>query len=197
MKIYGYVRVSTTEQKLDVQIEEIEKYCKYRGHEILRIFQDKSTGKNEDRNGFIELTKILRKNPEQAEGIIVYKLDRVGRSLKNLINFIEFLESENIQFLSISDNIDTSSPAGKLFFQMTGAFAEYEVALINERISIGKQHAKEKGVKFGRPNVKVNMSDVDRLIAAGVPKTLIAKQKGIALKTLYNRINESKLAKIN
>ena len=191
MRIYGYVRVSTTEQKLEVQIEEIEKYCKYRGHEIIKIFEDKSTGKNEDRKGFQDLVKMLDTNPEDVEGVIVFKLDRVGRSLKNVLNFIEFLKIKNTQFLSISDNIDTSSPAGRLFFHMTAAFAEYEVALINERIAIGKQHAREKGVKFGRKQKKINMNEVRKLLAQGIPLSRVARMNGVSRHTIYNRLKET------
>lgn len=192
MKVYGYVRVSTQEQKLEVQISEIEKYCNYRNHEIIKIFEDKSTGKNEDREGFKDLVKFLEGNHDEIDGVVVYKLDRVGRNLKNLINFIEYLSTNNIQFLSISDNIDTSTSAGKLFFHMVAAFAEYEVALINERIELGKQKAREKNVKFGRPKKRVLSNEIQKLKAEGIPIATIARIKRVSRATIYNALNEGR-----
>lgn len=192
MKVYGYVRVSTQEQKLEVQISEIEKYCNYRNHEIIKIFEDKSTGKNEDREGFKDLVKFLEGNHDEIDGVVVYKLDRVGRNLKNLINFIEYLSTNNIQFLSISDNIDTSTSAGKLFFHMVAAFAEYEVALINERIELGRQKAREKNVKFGRPKKRVLSNEIQKLKAEGIPIATIARIKRVSRATIYNALNEGR-----
>ena len=190
MKAIGYARVSTKDQSLDVQTEQIKRYCDYRNIDLARLYTDKASGANTDRPEFQEMLTDIETNAHGAGVIIVWKLDRIGRSLKNLIEIVDLFKSKELGFVCINANIDTTSNEGRLFFHMMASFAEYERALINERTALGREAALEKGVKFGRPVVEVDVAEVRRKIADGVPKTKVARDMGISRSTLHRRLND-------
>lgn len=192
MDIIGYARVSSLTQDLDLQVSSIKKFADYRGDKIIRMFTDKASGKDLKRDGFQEMINLIDKNTLGIEAIVITKLDRIGRSLSDLIRIVEYLKSKNIQLVSITDNIDTTTSQGILFFQLVGAIAEYERKLINERTAAGLKEARESGVKFGRPKKKINIGDVKKDIALGIPKSVICKKYGIKRTTLYNKLKEEK-----
>jgi len=192
MKAIGYARVSTQDQKLDVQIEQIKRYCEYKSIDLVRLYTDKASGANTDRPEFQEMLIDIESNAHGADVIIVWKLDRIGRSLKNLIEIVDIFKSKELGFVCINANIDTTSNEGRLFFHMMASFAEYERELINERTTLGREAALAKGVKFGRPVVDVDVSEVMRRIADGVPKTKVARDMGISRSTLHRRLNNGK-----
>lgn len=192
IKVYGYARVSTKEQNLDVQIDKIKKYCNVRDFELLDIFTDKATGANTDREGFQTLVKNIDSNMYGAGAVVIPKLDRIGRSVKNLIEIVEFLKSKKIDLISIGDSIDTTRPEGRLFFHMTAAFAEFERDRINERTREGREFALANGVKFGRPEKVLDMERIARRIAAGVTKVRIMEDEGISQCTFYRKWNAYK-----
>jgi|SRR5665647_204575 len=139
MKI-GYARVSTKDQNLDLQIDALTKY------ECDEIFQEKiSSGK--ERPELLKVLKYLR----TGDIFVVWRMDRIGRSLVELLNIINDLNKRNISFVSIMDNIDTTSSMGKFQLSIFGAFSEYEKNLISERTKAGLEAAKKKGVVGGRP----------------------------------------------
>ena len=139
MKI-GYARVSTKDQNLDLQIDALTKY------ECDEIFQEKiSSGK--ERPELLKVLKYLR----TGDIFVVWRMDRIGRSLVELLNIINDLNKRNISFVSIMDNIDTTSSMGKFQLSIFGAFSEYEKNLISERTRAGLEAAKKKGVVGGRP----------------------------------------------
>lgn len=138
----GYARVSTIDQNLDLQLDALDSAgCVY-------IYQDDGvSGKKAKRHGLdLALHKL-----EQGDTLVVWKLDRLGRSLQHLIEIMKELERRGIEFVSLSDAIDTSTPHGKLFFHIVGAFGEYESNLISERTKAGMAAARARGVKLGRP----------------------------------------------
>lgn len=189
MKAIGYARVSTRDQSLDVQVEQIRRYCEYRNTDLVRLYTDKASGANTDRPEFQSLIADIETNVHGAEVIIVWKLDRLGRSLKNLIDITESFRAKDLGLICIDSNIDTTTNEGRLFFHMMGAFADYERVLINERTALGREAALAKGVKFGRPVVGVDIAEVRRRIADGVPKTKVARDMGISRSTLHRRLN--------
>lgn len=191
-KAIGYARVSTRDQSLDVQIEQIQRHCEYRNIDMVRLYTDKASGANTDRPEFQSLINDIETNVHGADLIIVWKLDRIGRSLKNLIEIVDLFKSKELGFICINANIDTTSNEGRLFFHMMASFAEYERALINERTALGRVAALEKGVKFGRPIIDVDINDARRRIADGVPKTKVAGDMGISRSTLHRRLNNGK-----
>jgi DNA invertase Pin-like site-specific DNA recombinase len=140
MKI-GYARVSTGEQSLDLQVDSLNKAgCK-------RIFTDELTGSTKDRPGVKEALKYLR----EKDTLVVWKLDRLGRSLTDLVRQVNQLKKKGIEFESLHENIDTSSPAGKFQFHIFSALAEFERDIILERTMAGLRSARARGRKGGRP----------------------------------------------
>lgn len=192
MRVIGYARVSTEDQDLTIQIQELKKFCEYRNFELIKIYTDKSTGANIERQGFIDMMKTIDTNTQGIDGVIVYKIDRMGRSLKNLLDIIDTFGKNHIQFISITDNFDTTTNQGILFFQVIGAIAEYERKLIKERTTMGIIQALKDGVRFGRPKKKVDMVAIKADLAAGIPKTKICTKYGIGKTYLYNKLGESK-----
>lgn len=137
----GYARVSTSSQNPENQIDQL----KNSGCE--KIFSEKRSGKNEsDREQFNIMMDFVR------EGDVLYitKLDRLARSVIDLHNIVKFLEKKDVNLKVLHQNIDTTSPAGRLLFTMLGAIAEFERDLINERVREGIEAAKKKGIHFGR-----------------------------------------------
>lgn len=131
MKAAIYVRVSTEEQELEHQLSQIYRYCEAQGHEIYKEYRDIISGTKDSRPAFNELLEDMRKNKFSL--VIVTKLDRMGRSLQHLLSLFEEMNKRGVAFIATTQNIDTSSSAGKLQMQIMGAFAEFERNLISER----------------------------------------------------------------
>ncbi len=138
--LVGYARVSTDDQTLDPQKDALLKTgCE-------KIFTDIASGAKTDRAGLSEALDFLR----DGDTLVVWKLDRLGRSLKHLIETVNLLEEKKAGFKSLTENMDTTSPGGKLFFHVFGALAEFERALIRERTKAGLEAARARGRKGGR-----------------------------------------------
>jgi DNA invertase Pin-like site-specific DNA recombinase len=117
--------------------------------------------------------------------IVVWKTDRFGRSLKHLINALAEFESQGIAFVSLRDNLDLSTPVGRLMFQIIGAMAEFERSLIRERVCAGLRNARHKGKRLGRPRVAVDADRIAALRASGASWRAISKQLGVGIGTAY------------
>lgn len=191
MNVVGYCRVSTKDQDLTIQEEAIKRLCEYRKFNLLNIYMDKASGKNVEREYFQKMLSALKNNTGGIEGVVIYKLDRIGRSIRNLLEIIDFLNKESVQLITVTDNIDTTTAQGRLFFSISAAFAEYERELINERSQAGIKHARDTGVKFGRPLKVVKLSEIRHKLALGVSKSKLCKEYGIGRSTLYKKLNES------
>jgi DNA invertase Pin-like site-specific DNA recombinase len=146
-KIAIYVRVSTDEQDLTSQLESCKKYCEMNNYEIYKIYKDIYTGTSDNRPAFNELLQDMRQY--RFSMVVVTKLDRMGRSLKHLLNLFEEFNSKGVQFVAVTQNIDTSTSSGKLQMQILGAFAEFERNLISERTKEGLK-GKENVGKRGK-----------------------------------------------
>ena len=178
----GYARVSTLDQNPDLQLEKLrEAGCE-------KVIVEKASGARIDRP---ELTRLLRDLLREGDTLVIWKLDRLARSLKQLIQTAEDLKGRGIGFVSLTDAIDTSSPGGMLVFHMLGAIAEFERALIRERTVAGLTEARRKGKTGGRPR---RMADKDALAAKALlaDGTLSSKQVaarfGVSKATLYRYI---------
>ena len=114
--------------------------------------------------------------------LLVWKLDRFARSLKHLVNALAEFEAMGIAFVSLRDNLDLTTPAGRLMFQIIGAMAEFERAMIQERVRAGLRNAKSKGVRLGRPRVFVSESRIDALRGSGASWRAIAKELGLPIR---------------
>ena len=139
----GYARVSTQDQKLDLQIDALKQ------HGVERIFQEKLSGIRAHRTEFEAMKGYLR----EGDTVVVWKLDRIGRSMKDLIATISEFQSRGIAFVSLKENIDTSTATGNLIFNIFASLAEFERDIISERTRAGLASARQRGRMNGRPKI--------------------------------------------
>lgn len=181
--LIGYARVSKTEQHLELQLDALHKAgCE-------QIFTDKITGTKEERKGLQDALSHLRK----GDTLVVWRLDRLGRSLKHLIETLTGLHEKGIEFKSLTENIDTSTPTGMLMFHLIGALAEFERNLIRERTNAGLEAARARGHNGGRPKVgETETKRMARKLYADKTNTVkdICKSLRISKATLYRYVNE-------
>ena len=190
--VYGYVRVSSRSQNYDLQVESIKAFCKMRDYNLVKIFGDRQTGKNMDRVEFQKMVSTLIEfgNPQSIETLVVTKLDRVGRSVSDLVKFVKELSVNKINIVTTLETVDTTTSQGMLFFHLMSALAEYERELINERTDAGLRKYLANGGKMGKPKKEIDMVEVKRLLELKVPKTAIARKMKVSMPTLYARLAE-------
>jgi DNA invertase Pin-like site-specific DNA recombinase len=181
----GYARVSTKDQNLEPQIEALEKEgCK-------KIFSEKISGRKEQRTELDKCLEYLR----PGDTLVVYKLDRLGRTTKQLINLVGDLSEQGVNFKSLSNNIDTSTPQGKFFFTIMAGFAEMEAELNRERTMAGLASARARGRKGGRP--KKDASTALKLYHSNqYPMSEIVKMTGISQSKIYKELQKEKQDKL-
>lgn len=153
MKVALYIRNSTTEEKQNpqTQIEPLVERCNREKWDYV-IFQEFASGSKESRP---ELDKMIQRiRNKEFDTVMVWRLDRLGRSLKHLLQLMEEFKSKNVKFISLTEGFDTTTIQGELFFNLVGAFAQFERKLIQERINAGISRAKNEGTKLGRPKGK-------------------------------------------
>lgn len=162
-----YARVSTVNnQDPGMQLSELRDYAKRRGWRVVEEYLDRGvSGSKESRPGLNRLMSDARR--KKFDAILVWKIDRFGRSLKHLVNALADLAVLGVSFISLRDNLDLSTPSGRLMFQIIGAMAEFERALIQERVRAGIRNAKAKGIRVGRPRVIVDALQIAELRAQG------------------------------
>ena len=149
-KVGIYARVSCSDQNIETQLGPLRDYCQRIGVETQSEYIDNGfSGKDDNRPQFECLLDDIRAN--QLDCVVVYKLDRIGRSLKHLLYLFEEFKNRGVEFISLTQNIDTHTPEGKMFWQMLGVFAEYERELIVARTKSGLERAKRQGKILGRP----------------------------------------------
>lgn len=174
--ILGYARVSTSDQDLDGQTSRLKEAG------AIRVFSDVISGKNFDRVGLNQLIDHAR----AGDSLCVVRLDRLGRSLKELLDTVDALKAEGINLISLEENIDTTSAAGELVFHVFGAIAHFERRLISERTKDGLAAAKAKGKLPGRPSIDLDKLEAAfTLIEAGLSVTQAAQQVSLGRSTLY------------
>jgi len=149
MRVAIYVRVSTDEQNVENQVETLLKYTQRMEYQVFGTYIDRCSGLKDSRPEFNRMQDDMRKM--RFDAILVWKLDRIGRSLQHLLNLFQEMQSKKIDFICLTQNLETVSPSGKLLFQIMGAFAEFESSLISERTKAGMERAKRQGIHVGRP----------------------------------------------
>ncbi len=174
-----YARVCTlNNQDPEMQLSELREYAAHRGWQIVEEFTDQGvSGCKESRPALNRLMADACRR--RFDAILVWKIDRFGRSLKHLVNALAELAALGVAFISLRDNLDLSTPSGRLMFQIIGAMAELERALIQERVSAGLRNARSKGNKLGRPRVTVDASKIASLRAQGRSWGEIVEEMGI------------------
>ncbi len=174
-----YARVSTlNNQDPEMQLAELREYACRRGWQIVEEFTDQGvSGCKESRPALNRLMSDACRR--RFDAILVWKIDRFGRSLKHLVNALAELAALGVAFVSLRDNLDLSTPSGRLMFQIIGAMAEFERALIQERVRAGLRNARNKGKKLGRPRVTVDASKIASLRTQGCSWAEIVAEMGI------------------
>ncbi len=175
--LLGYARVSTEDQQLTLQTQALKKCgCK-------KIFSDKASGARTDRPGLKDALSHLR----PGDTLVVWKLDRLGRSVKGLVDFVGELEHQKVHFRSITDSIDTSTPAGRFFFHVMASLAQMERELTVERTRAGLEAARKLGRVGGRKRLmsEKKMAAARKLLAEGTPPRDVAHAVGVSVPTLY------------
>ena len=176
MRVAIYARVSTTNgQNPEMQLLDLREYASRRGWEVFAEYVDNGvSGAKESRP---ELNRLMADaHRRHFDLVLCWKIDRFGRSLKHLVNALADLDSYGIAFVSLRDNLDLSTPSGRLMFQIIGAMAEFERALIRERVRAGLAHARSKGKRLGRPKVVVDAARITALRASGASWRAISEQ---------------------
>jgi len=181
--LIGYARVSTQDQNLSLQIDALTKAgCK-------KVFEDKISGSRTERPGLTKALEMLR----DGDTLVVWKLDRLGRSVKNLVDLVGDLHKQSVQFKSLTDAIDTGTPSGRFFFHVMASLAEMERELTVERTRAGLEVARQLGRKGGRKRQMTDskIESAKKLLANGIPPRDVAKNLGVSIPTLYRWIPAS------
>jgi DNA invertase Pin-like site-specific DNA recombinase len=184
-----YARVSTLNgQNPELQISELKEYAGRRGWPVVAEFIDHASGAKESRPALNRL--MLDARQRKFDAVLVWKIDRFGRSLKHLVNSLAELEAVGVAFVSLRDHLDLSTPSGRLMFQIIAAMSEFERALIQERVRAGLQNAKRKGKQLGRPRVVVDVDRVAALRRSGASWKAISEKLKIGIGTIYKAMSK-------
>jgi DNA invertase Pin-like site-specific DNA recombinase len=176
-----YVRVSTDGQTVDNQRLALEAVCEQRGWQMVQVYADNGISGGKGRNQRPGLDALL-KNASRGrfDVVMAWALDRLGRSLLDLLDTLAELEAAGVALVLHEQAIDTTTPAGRMFFQITGAFAEFERAMIRSRVRAGLDRAKARGVRLGRPKTGAKVEAAIRArLAAGEGVKKVAKAVGV------------------
>ena len=182
MKI-GYVRVSTVDQNEARQVEALKKYG------IEKWYSEKVSGKDLNRPKLQEMLDFVR----EGDTIFIHDFSRISRSVKDLLSLIDLIEAKKVHLVSVKENLDTSTPAGRLMLTMIGAINEFERANLLERQAEGIAIAKAKGKYKGRKAIEINEAFIEgynKYLARKLSKSALAKELGVSRPTLDKLINE-------
>jgi len=178
-----YARVSTNNgQDPEVQSREIREYCIRRGWPLVGEYVDKGISGAKERRPQLDRL-IADAHKRKFEVVVVWKFDRFARSVSHLLRALENFRALGVEFVSLSEQIDTSTPTGKMIFTVLGAVAELERSLIAERVRAGLRHAQAKGKRLGRPTKHVNPARVAALRAQGMPWRQVGLRLGVSAAT--------------
>jgi len=173
-----YVRVSTKEQSVEMQLNDLERYSKERGLNVFKVYQDDGiSGTKDNRPGLSQLMNDTRKR--KFDVVLVWRFDRFARSTKHLVDALYEFRNLGIDFISYQENIDTSSPLGEAIFTIISAMSKLERDIIAERVKGGLRKAKASGKRLGRPESEVDTDKVKDYKKQGKSIREIAKEMGI------------------
>lgn len=179
--IYGYARVSTEDQSLNLQHDAFKKYG------VDEVFEEKMSGTRKDRPQLEALLSVLKK----GDKVVVYKLDRISRSTKHLIELTELFAEKGVEFVSIQDNIDTTTAMGRFFFTIMAGVAQLERDIISDRTKAGLEAARARGRLGGRPAADQNAINQALTLYDSKKYTVpqITEMTGVSKTTLYKYVN--------
>lgn len=188
MRVALYARVSTTNgQSPEMQLLDLREYASRRGWDVFGEYVDNGvSGAKESRP---ELNRLMADAQRRRFDIVLcWKVDRFGRSLRHLVNALADLNAYGVAFVSLRDNLDLSTPSGRLMFQIIGAMAEFERSLIQERVKAGLRNAKLKGKTLGRPPLTLDRERIARLRASGASIREISTQLEVSTATIHKAL---------
>lgn len=185
-----YTRTSTAEQNAGMQLEELRAYCQARGWTIFREYSDTVSGSTTKRPGLDHMLGHVRVG--RIDCVLIWKYDRMSRSLIHLIETVDMLAQFNCNFISLKENFDTTTPVGRCMVSMIAAFAEFERSTIRSRVKAGLAHAKTHGTKsgnaIGRPKKVFDRRVAEEMKASGVSQHGIAKALGVSQATIWKAL---------
>ena len=187
--LVGYMRVSSANdrQTTDLQRDALL----HAGVDARHLFEDKASGARDDRPGLAQALAYVR----AGDCLVVWKLDRLGRSLSHLIHIVTELQARGVAFRSLTERMDTTTPHGELLFNVFGSLAQYERALTTERIRAGLEAAKRRGKRGGRPHAirAETMEAIREAIKNGMSKSAVCRTFGVKRSTLYDTLARATL----
>jgi putative DNA-invertase from lambdoid prophage Rac len=186
LKAVIYARVSTQDQNCEMQVRELREYAERRGWHVSDEYVD--TGWSGAKASRPELDRLMRDAAlRRFDAVLVYKLDRFGRSVRNCLDGIEALRAHGVRFLAVSQSIDTdeSNPTARLLLHILASVAEFEREMIRERVCAGVRNAKRKGVRLGRKRVVFDRSRAGEMYAAGSSVREIARALQVGRTTVH------------
>jgi DNA invertase Pin-like site-specific DNA recombinase len=191
MRVGLYARVSTMHnQNPEMQMSELREYAARRGWKIVGEYVDQGvSGSKESRPALNRL--MVDAHRRKFDAVLCWKIDRFGRSLKHLVNALADLDAYSVVFISLKDNIDLSTPSGRLMFQVIGAMAEFERSLIQERVRSGLAAARARGMTLGRPRRVVDVAQIARLRASGASWREVSEQMRIGVGTAVRVLQQT------
>jgi DNA invertase Pin-like site-specific DNA recombinase len=183
-----YARVSTHDQNPERQVGNLKEFCLTRGWEPTVII-DRISGAASSRPGMDEMMKLCRRR--RVGAVVVERYDRFARSVRQLVEAAELFSSLGIEFVSLREGVNTSTPNGRLVFGIFASIAEFERSLISERVSSGMRAARSRGVYIGRPKVTVDPVRIRLAVADGKNWSQIGRDLGISSRTARRLAQES------
>lgn len=172
-----YMRVSTQDQSTALQLKELQEYAEARGWKVLKSYEDKATGTNTSRPMFQQMLKDA--HAKKFDVLLVWKLDRFARSLKDLVNNLQELTELNVALISLKDQIDLTTSTGRLMLHIIGAFSQFEADIIRERVTAGVRARIAKSGKWGPARLRDDTA-ILKLRASGLSIRQISKRLGIS-----------------
>ena len=192
MKVAIYVRVSTNEQTTENQVRELTEWAKRAGHDVVAVFDDNGISGAKGREYRKEFDKLLRGAVRREFDLVAaWSVDRLGRSLQDLIGFLQELHESGVDLYLHQQALDTTTPSGRAMFQMMGVFAEFERSMISERVKSGLARAKSNGKTLGRPKVSPEReAKILKLRSKGMGILRIGKELGVGTSTVQRVISQ-------
>ncbi len=193
MRIAIYARVSTNEQTTENQVRELTAWADRAGHEIVTIYDDNGVSGAKGREYRKEFDKLLRGAVRREFDLVAaWSVDRLGRSLQDLIGFLQELDGAGVDLYLHQQALDTTTPSGKAMFQMMGVFAEFERSMISERVKAGLARTKAKGTKLGRPRTSQRKeAQILKLRSKGMGILKIGRELGVGTGVVQRVVGQS------
>ena len=187
-----YARVSTDKQTVNNQLQELYKVAERHGWEVVSEYKDQGISGAKGRDKRPQFDAMLKAaNRREFDVIMSWSVDRLGRSLQHLVEFLQDVHAKGVGLYLHQQNIDTSTPSGKAMFQMVGVFAEFERAMIQERVKAGLARARKEGKVLGRPRVsEATEADIQKFRKQGMGMLKIARELGIGTSVVQRVVKE-------